>query len=435
MKAVSVGILGLGTVASGTVTVMQRNYREIVRRAGREIHIKKVAVRDLSKQRTCESGHFILSDDPFSLVRDPDIDIVIELIGGEDIALELVMAAIKNGKALVTANKALIAKHGNAIFAAARKEGCMVAFEAAVAAGIPVIKAIREGLAGNRIDKIIGIINGTSNFILTGMQNSGAIFEDMLREAQQLGYAEADPSYDIGGIDVAHKITILASIAFGIPLQFDKVHIEGIQGITQQDIRYAGELSYCLKHLGIAERTPEGIQLRVHPTLIPVDKTMAHVDGVMNALLVQADPVGQTMYYGPGAGAEATASAIVADLVDVVRTLTTDPTMRVPHLAFHDNVLDDVPLVSIDRLYTAYYLRMLVADKPGILAEITHILAEKEISIESILQKEQDKHAGFVPIIIITHRVIEKNMNAAILEMQKLEDMRDKITRIRLDHL
>ena len=354
MKAVNIGILGLGTVATGTVNVLQRNAREITRRAGREMTIQQIAVRDLNKKRDCNLEGISVHTDPMAIVNDPNIDIVVELIGGEEPAKELILQAIKNGKHIVTANKALIAHHGNEIFEAANQKGLIVAFEAAVAGGIPIIKAVREGLAGNNIKSVLGIINGTCNYILSAMQMQGKSFMDALALAQEKGYAEADPSFDIEGVDVAHKLTILASIAFGVPLQFEKVYIEGINGITRQDIRYAEQLGYHLKHLGIAKRREDGIELRVHPTFVPNQHTLAHVNGVMNALLVEADPVGSTLYYGAGAGADPTASSIVADLVDVVRTLTADPDNRVPHLAFQASALDDLRILPMDEIETSY---------------------------------------------------------------------------------
>lgn len=435
MQPVNIAILGLGTVGSGTVNVLHRNAQEISRRAGREINIKYAAVNDLSKQRNCECDDFELITDPYIAVNDPDVDIIVELIGGETLAKELVLAAIANKKHVITANKALIAQHGNEIFEKATQQSVMVTFEAAVAGGIPIIKTIREGLAGNRIEWIAGIINGTCNYILTAMQQNGADFEMALTEAQQLGFAEADPSFDIGGIDVAHKLTILASIAFGIPLQFDKVYIEGIESVAAQDIVHAEQLGYIIKHLGIARRTKTGIELRVHPCLVAEQETLAHVNGVMNALQVKGDAVGPTLYYGAGAGAEPTASSVVGDLVDVVRTLTADPNNRVPHLAFQADSLQHLPILTIDEVETAYYIRMNAADKPGVLAEMTRILGEQQISIESILQKESEQQDGYVPIVMITHKVLEKNMQAALQQIQSLSEIKNDIVRIRLEHL
>jgi len=435
LKPVKIGILGLGTVGGGTVNVLARNATEITRRAGRAIHVAAAAARDPSKSRACDTSAFKVTDSPFAVVDDPEIEVVVELIGGTTLARELVTRAIENHKHVVTANKALIAVHGNEIFRAAQEHGVMVAFEAAVAGGIPIIKAIREGLAGNVIDWVAGIINGTGNFILTGMRDEDADFGAMLAEAQRLGYAEADPTFDVEGIDAAHKLTILAAIAFGIPLQFDRAYTEGIAGITRDDVQFAEEFGYRIKHLGIARRTPDGIELRVHPTLIPERQLLANVNGVMNAVLVQGDAVGPTLYYGAGAGAEPTASAVVADLVDVVRALTTDPENRVPHLAFQANALSDLPILPMDQVETAYYLRLHAVDRPGVLAEITRILGDLSISIEAILQKEPRTGEPIVPIIIITHRVMEASMNRAIERIEALDAIQDKVARIRLEHL
>ena len=387
MKPVKVGVLGLGTVGGGTVNVLKRNAAEIARRAGREIIITRASARDPGKNRICDTQGIALTTDPYEIINDPEIEIIIELIGGDTVAKDLVLKAIENGKHVVTANKALIALHGNEIFARAGAKGVMIAFEAAVAGGIPIIKAIREGLSGNQIQWLAGIINGTGNFILTEMRDKGRNFDDVLAEAQALGYAEADPTFDVEGIDAAHKLTILASIAFGIPLQFDKVYTEGITRITRADVEYAEELGYRIKHLGIARKTPEGIELRVHPTLIPERRLIANVDGVMNAVLVKGDAVGPTLYYGAGAGAEPTASAVVADVIDVVRALTGDPENRVPHLAFQADALADIPVLSPEQIRTAYYLRLHAEDKPGVLADVTRILASHRISIEAIIQK------------------------------------------------
>jgi len=435
LNPVNVGLLGLGTVGGGTFNVLHRNAREIVRRAGRGITISHAAARDYDPARLPGIEAITVTDDAFAVVDNPDIDIIIELIGGYEPARELVLKAIANGKHVVTANKALIALHGNEIFAAAQQRGVMVAFEAAVAGGIPIIKAIREGLAANRIEWLTGIINGTGNFILTEMRDKGREFAEVLREAQQLGYAEADPTFDIEGIDAAHKLTILASIAFGIPLQFDKVYTEGISHITRDDVSYAAEFGYRIKHLGFSRWTGQGIELRVHPTLIPERRLIANVDGVMNAVLVQADAVGPTLYYGAGAGSEPTASAVVADVVDVVRTLTADPENRVPHLAFQPDALSDVPILAMEDVQTAYYLRMQATDKPGVLAEVTRILGELGISIEAILQKEPLPDAAIVPIIMLTHRVRERQMNDALDRIAVLDTIHGAITRIRLERL
>ncbi|MGR9045744.1 MAG: homoserine dehydrogenase [Gammaproteobacteria bacterium] len=436
MKPVKVGVLGLGTVGGGTVNVLKRNAAEIARRAGREIIITRASARDLYRDRICDVQDIILTTDPYEIINDPEIDIVLELIGGAEAAKELVLKAIENGKHVVTANKALIALHGNEIFSKASAQGVMVAFEAAVAGGIPIIKAIREGLSGNQIEWLAGIINGTGNFILTEMRDKGRDFADVLAEAQALGYAEADPTFDVEGIDAAHKLTILASIAFGIPLQFDKVYTEGITRITRTDVEYAEQLGYRIKHLGIARKTPEGIELRVHPTLIPHRRLIANVDGVMNAVLVKGDAVGPTLYYGAGAGAEPTASAVVADVIDVVRALTGDPENRVPHLAFQPDALSDMPVLSSEQIRTAYYLRLNAEDKPGVLADITRILASHRISIEAILQKEPP-HEGetSLPVIMLTQTTLEKEMNAAIAEIEQLATVTGKVNRIRLETL
>ena len=435
MKPVKIGILGLGTVGCGTISVLARNGQEIARRAGREINIVQASARDLKKKRPCSTDGIKLVQDPHAVVRNPEIEVVVELIGGYEPARALVLEAIANGKHVVTANKALIAVHGNEIFAQAQKKGVMVAFEAAVAGGIPIIKSVREGLAGNRIEWLAGIINGTSNFILTEMRDKGADFADALKEAQRLGYAEADPTFDVEGIDTAHKLTILAAIAFGIPLKFKQAYTEGITGITRMDVQYAENLGYRLKLLGIARRTNGGVELRVHPTLIPERRLIANVDGAMNAVLVKGDAVGPTMFYGAGAGAEPTASAVVADLVDVVRTLTVDPNNRVPHLAFQPDALVDLPILPIEDVETSYYLRLRALDKPGVLAEVTRILADLNISIESILQKEPRPNEETVPVIILTQRVREKNMNEAIARIEKLASIKEHVARIRLEHL
>ncbi len=435
MKPVKVGLLGLGTVGGGTFNVLKRNAEEIARRAGRGIEISHAAAREYDPAQLPGIDTIKVSDDAFTLVDNPEIDIIVELIGGYEPARELVLKALNNGKHVVTANKALIALHGNEIFEAARKNDVMVAFEAAVAGGIPIIKAIREGLAGNRIEWLAGIINGTGNFILTEMREKGRDFSEVLAEAQQLGYAEVDPTFDVEGIDAAHKLTILASIAFGLPLQFDKVYTEGISKITQGDVSYAGQLGYRIKHLGIARRTESGIELRVHPTLIPERRLIANVDGVMNAVLVQADAVGSTLYYGAGAGSEPTASAVVADIVDVVRTLTADPEHRVPHLAFQPDALSDQPILSMDAVETAYYLRMEALDQPGVLADVTRILGEQGISIEAVLQKEPATGAEHIPVIMLTRKVKEKEMNSALNQIKKLDGIQGEVTRIRMETL
>ena len=435
MKPVNVGLLGMGTVGGGTYNVLQRNAREITRRAGRGIQVIHAAARDLDAGQFDGLDKIKLTEDAFEVVNNPDVDIVVELIGGYELARELVMQAIENGKHVVTANKALIAVHGNEIFAAAQRKGVTVAFEAAVAGGIPIIKALREGLSANEIEWIAGIINGTGNFILTEMKDKGRDFEDVLKEAQELGYAEADPSFDIDGIDAAHKLTILASIAFGIPLQFDRVYTEGISHLTLDDVSYAEQLGYRIKHLGITRRTAEGIELRVHPTLIPNRRLIANVDGVMNAVLVQGDAVGPTLYYGAGAGAEPTASAVVADLVDVTRTLTTDPENRVPHLAFQPDAMAELHILPMAEVETAYYLRMQASDRPGVMAEVTRILGSLDISIEAMLQKEPTAGQETVQIIMLTHRIREGKMNDAMKQIEQLETINGSVTRIRMETL
>ena len=428
------GILGLGTVGCGTVNVLTRNADEISRRAGREIVIAAACARDLTKQRECDTSRFRLTSDPTSVVEDPGIDVIVELIGGEKPAGDLVMASIRRRKHVVTANKALIAIHGNEIFDCARQYGVTVAFEAAVAGGISIIKAIREGLAGNRIQSLAGIINGTGNFILSKMRDSGASFDEALQEAKLLGYAEEDPTFDIDGIDAAHKLTILAAIAFGIPLQFDKVYTEGIRDLTIDDLRFAEELGYRVKHLGIANRTQAGIELRVHPTLIPERRLIASVEGVMNAVLVNGDAVGPTLHYGAGAGAEPTASSVVADIVDVVRALTTDPNNRVPHLAFQPDAITDIPVVPPGEFQTGYFLSMEALDRPGVLADVTRIFGELDISIEAILQKEPiDKNTAHV--IILTQATKEERMARALIQLEALDSILGAVKRIRVEQL
>lgn len=435
MEPVKVGLLGLGTVGGGTVRVLTRNAREIARRAGREIQVVKAFTRSPEKPRICMTEGIELVTNPWQVVEDPKIAIVAELIGGIQPAKALVLRAIELGKHVVTANKALIALYGNEIFARASERRVMVAFEAAVAGGIPIIKVLREGLAGNRIEWVAGIINGTSNFILTAMRDQGREFTDVLKEAQALGYAEADPTFDVEGIDAAHKLTILAAIAFGIPLQFDKVYTEGITRITQEDIRYAEELGYRIKALGIARRSGEGVELRVHPCLIPARRLLANVDGVMNAVVVKGDAVGPTLYYGPGAGAEPTASAVVADLVDVVRVMTADPENRVPHLAFQPDALSDLPVLPIGAIEAAYYLRLKVADQPGVLADIARIFADQGISIEAVIQKEAQAGQREVPLIFLTHKVKESALDLAASRIEALPTVKAPVHRIRLETL
>ncbi|OGA00625.1 MAG: homoserine dehydrogenase [Betaproteobacteria bacterium RIFCSPLOWO2_02_FULL_62_17] len=435
MKPINVGLLGIGTVGGGTWDVLARNQEEITRRAGRGIVITAVADKDQARAKKVTGGKARLTADANDVVTDPDIDIVIELIGGYTAAKEFVLKAIANGKHVVTANKALLATHGNEIFAAAQKMGVMVGFEAAVAGGIPIIKALREGLTANRIEWIAGIINGTSNFILSEMRDKGLAFDTVLKEAQRLGYAEADPTFDIEGVDAAHKLTIMSAIAFGIPMQFEKAYTEGIAKLTQQDIRYAEELGYRIKLLGITRRTPEGIELRVHPTLIPSKRLIANVEGVMNAVLVKGDAVGATMYYGAGAGAEPTASAVVADLVDITRLHTADPDHRVPHLAFQPDQLAGTRILPMEEVVTSYYLRMRVVDRPGVLADITRILADLSISIDAMVQKEPGAGEEQVDIIMLTHQTRERQINAAMATIEALPVVTGKVTRIRLEEL
>lgn len=435
MKPVKVGLLGLGTVGGGTATVLSRNAEEIARRAGRGIVIDYAAALDTSHAAQLGLSGVRLSNNAMDVVEDPDIEIVVELIGGYNLAKDLVLQAIQNGKHVVTANKALIALHGNEIFAAAQKQGVMVAFEAAVAGGIPVIKAVREGLAANRIEWLAGIINGTSNFILTEMRDKGRSFADVLAEAQALGYAEADPTFDVEGVDAAHKLTILSSIAFGVPLQFSETYVEGISKITPEDVSYAADLGYRIKLLGIARRTEQGIEQRVHPTLIPRKQLIASVDGVMNCVMVQGDAVGSTLYYGRGAGAEPTGSAVVADIIDVVRAMTSDPNNRVPHLAFQASTLADTPILPITEVETAFYLRMRAVDKPGVLADVTRILGDRSISIEAFLQKEPTKAGSEVDIIMLTQRVRQGNMSEAIAAIEQLDSICGAVTSLRVEAL
>jgi len=435
MKPINVGLLGIGTVGGGTFTVLQRNCEEITRRAGRPIRIVVVADKNLELAKKVTGGACRLTDDAFSVVADPEVDIVIELIGGYGVAKQLVMQAIANGKHVVTANKALLATHGNEIFKAAQDKGVMVGFEAAVAGGIPIIKAVREGLTANRIEWIAGIINGTTNFILSEMRDKGLPFDTVLKEAQRLGYAEADPTFDIEGVDAAHKITLLASLAFGIPIQFDKAYVEGISKLDAVDIQYAEQLGYRIKLLGITRRTPEGIELRVHPTLIPAKRLIANVEGAMNAVLVQADAVGATLYYGKGAGAEPTASAIIADLVDITRMHTADPENRVPHLAFQPDAMVDLPMLPMSEVTTSYYLRLRVADKPGVLADITRILADEQISIDAVIQKEPAEGETEADLILLTHLTREKRINAAIVKIEALGVVAGNVTKLRLEEL
>jgi homoserine dehydrogenase len=435
VKPINVGLLGIGTVGSGVWDVLQRNASEIERRAGRGIRITQVADKDTKKALAIVKKEARVVADGFSLVKDKNIDIVVELVGGYGVAKDLVIEAIRNGKHVVTANKALLATHGNEIFKAAQKKGVMVAFEASVAGGIPIIKALREGLAANRIEWIAGIINGTSNFILSEMRDKGLPFAVALKDAQKKGYAESDPTFDIEGVDAAHKLTILSAIAFGIPMQFPKAYTEGISKLTQEDIRYAEQLGYRIKLLGVTKRARKGIELRVHPTLIPARRLIANVEGVMNAILVKGDAVGATMYYGAGAGSQPTASAVVADLVDVTRLVTADPEQRVPHLAFQPDRLAKDPILPIGEVETSYYLRMRVKDRPGVLADVTRILADSRISIDAMVQKEPGEGEQRVDIVMLTHRAIEKNVDAAMAKIEKLPTVVGKVTRIRLEEL
>ncbi|SOY43217.1 homoserine dehydrogenase [Cupriavidus taiwanensis] len=435
MNPIKVGLLGIGTVGSGTFNVLKRNQEEIRRRAGRGIEIAVVADLNTERARELTNGEVEVVSDANAVVNRPDIDIVIELIGGYGIARELALKAIENGKHVVTANKALLAVHGNEIFEAARKKGVIVAFEAAVAGGIPIIKALREGLTANRIQWIAGIINGTTNFILSEMRDKGLDFDAVLKEAQQLGYAEADPTFDIEGVDAAHKVTLMSAIAFGMPVQFDKAHVEGITRLSATDIKYAEELGYRIKLLGITRRRDDGVELRVHPTLVPATRLIANVEGAMNAVLVQGDAVGATLYYGKGAGAEPTASAVIADLVDVTRLHTADPGHRVPHLAFQPDELSSVPVLPIEEINSSYYLRMRVSDETGVLAEITRILAEGGISIDAMLQKESREGEPQTDIIILTHITREKHVNAAIAKIEALPTVLSAVTRLRMEEL
>lgn len=435
MKALKVGLLGLGTVGSGVFQVLQRNQQEIERRAGRAIRIHSVADLNLDRARELVGSAAQVVSDAHAVVQDPEIDIVVELIGGYGIAKELVLKAIANGKHVVTANKALLATHGNEIFAAANAKGVMVGFEAAVAGGIPIIKALREGLSANRIEWIAGIINGTTNFILSEMRSKGLAFGDVLKQAQQLGYAEADPTFDIEGVDAAHKLALMSAIAFGIPVQFSKAHVEGITQLTPQDIRYAEELGYRIKLLGITRRTPAGIELRVHPTLVPSRHLIANVEGVMNSVLVKGDAVGQTLYYGAGAGSEPTASAVIADLVDVARLQSAAPQQRVPHLAFQADALADTPILPMSAVATNYYLRICVADQPGVIADVARIMADAAISIDAILQKEPSAGEPQADLILLTHTTTEGVMNAALTKIEALPTVLGKVARIRQEDL
>jgi homoserine dehydrogenase len=435
MKPIQVGLLGIGTVGGGVFNVLERNQEEITRRAGRGIQIHTVADLDTKRAEELVKGRAKVVGDAKQVVNDPEIDVVVELIGGYGIAKELVLAAINNGKHVVTANKALLAVHGNEIFAAAQAKGVTVNFEAAVAGGIPIIKALREGLTANRIEWIAGIINGTTNFILSEMRDKGLDFDVVLKEAQRLGYAEADPTFDIEGIDAAHKATIMSAIAFGIPMQFDKAHVEGITKLSAIDIKYAEQLGYRIKLLGITKKTKDGIELRVHPTLIPTKRLIANVEGAMNAVQVMGDAVGTTLYYGKGAGAEPTASAVIADLVDVARLQTADPEHRVPHLAFQPGSMVNTTIMPMGEITTSYYLRLRVADVTGVLADITRILADNSISIDAMLQREAGDGENQTDLIMLTHETKEKNILAAIAKVEALKTVEGSVTKIRLENL
>lgn len=435
MKPIQVGLLGIGTVGGGVFTVLDRNQEEITRRAGRGIQIRTVADLDTKRAEELVKGRANVVNDAKLVVNDPEIDVVVELIGGYGIAKELVLAAINNGKHVVTANKALLAVHGNEIFAAAQAKGVTVNFEAAVAGGIPIIKALREGLTANRIEWIAGIINGTTNFILSEMRDKGLDFDVVLKEAQRLGYAEADPTFDIEGVDAAHKATIMSAIAFGIPMQFDKAHVEGITKLSAVDIKYAEQLGYRIKLLGITKKTKDGIELRVHPTLIPAKRLIANVEGAMNAVQVMGDAVGTTLYYGKGAGSEPTASAVIADLVDVARLQTADPEHRVPHLAFQPGSMVNTSIMPMGEVTTSYYLRLRVADVAGVLADITRILADNGISIDAMLQREAGDGEKQTDLIMLTHETKEKNILAAIAKVEALKTVEGSVTKIRLENL
>lgn len=435
MKLLRVGLLGIGTVGGGTFAVLNRNADEISRRTGYAINITHVADRNIAVATKVTDGKAVVTDDAFAVVNNPDIDVVVELIGGYTLAKELVLKAIANGKHVVTANKALIALHGNEIFAAAQKANVMVAFEAAVAGGIPIIKALREGLGANRIEWVAGIINGTTNFILTEMREKGLAFADVLGEAQRLGYAEADPTFDVEGIDAAHKLTIMSAIAFGIPMQFEHAYTEGITKLTTKDIKYAEELGYRVKLLGISKSNAQGVELRVHPTLIPEKRLIANVNGAMNAVVVKGDAVGPTLYYGAGAGAEPTASAVVADLMDVARLHHATAEQRVPYLAFQPDQITHLPILPISEIHSAYYLRLRAMDKPGVLANVTKILGDANISIDAMMQKEPDDNETEADIVILTHITVEKNMNAAISAIEVLDAIAGSVTKIRMEEL
>ncbi len=435
MKQLNVGLLGIGTVGGGTYNVLVRNAAEITRRTGVAINVVQVADKNIELAKKVTGGNVDITDDGFTLVANPNVDVVVELIGGYSLSKQLVLKAIENGKHVVTANKALLALHGNEIFAAAQAKGVIVAFEAAVAGGIPIIKALREGLGANKIEWIAGIINGTTNFILTEMREKGLRYEDVIAEAQRLGYAEADPTFDVEGIDAAHKLTIMSAIAFGMPMKFEQAYTEGITKLQQTDIQYAEELGYRVKLLGITKRTENGVELRVHPTLISEKRLIANVNGAMNAVVVKGDAVGPTLYYGAGAGAEPTASAVVADLMDVARLSSATVEQRVPYLAFQPNSVADLPILPISEISSAYYLRLRASDKPGVLAGVTKILADRNISIDAMLQKEPDDNETEADIVILTHVTVEKNMDAAIAAIEALPAIVGKLVKIRMEEL
>lgn len=435
MKVVKVGLLGLGIVGGGTVNVLEKNAQDIFRRSGCQVVVSKASARDITRERICDTQQLQLTTNPSDIIDDPEIQIVLELMGGEEPAKSLIIAALNQGKHVVTANKALIANHGNELFAVAAKNNVILAYEAAIAGGIPIVKAMREGLSANQIEWLAGIINGTGNFILTEMRDKGSAFADVLQQAQDLGYAEADPEYDVEGIDAAHKLCILASLAFGMPLNFQKVYTEGISKITPLDVTYAEELGYRIKHLGVARKTEKGVEMRVHPTLIPEKRLIANVDGVMNAVVVKGNAVGSTLYYGPGAGADATASAVVADIVDICRQLDAPSGNFVPSLGFATDELQELPILTIEEVTTAFYLRLSVQDKPGVMAAITTILANNGISIEAVLQKEPEQQGGNTQVILLTDSVVEKSLLSALNEIEKLDSINEPTVRIRVESL
>jgi len=435
LNVVKIGLLGLGTVGGGTVNVLAKNGQEILRRTGCQVLVASASARDITRPRICETDDIQLTTNPHDIINDPEIQIVVELMGGEEPAKSLILEALAKGKHVVTANKALIANHGNELFAVASANNVTLAYEAAIAGGIPIVKAMREGLSANGIEWLAGIINGTGNFILTEMRDKGSAFADVLKEAQELGYAEADPEYDVEGIDAAHKLCILASLAFGMPLNFERVYTEGISKITPLDVTYAEELGYRIKHLGVARRTTAGVEMRVHPTLIPDKRLIANVDGVMNAVLVKGNAVGPTLYYGPGAGADATASAVIADIIDICRHLDTPKGNAVPALGFAASELQELPVLSIEEVTTAFYLRLSVEDKPGAMAAITKILADHGISIEAVQQKEPEQHGANAQVILLTDSIVEKSLLTALEKIESLDSINQPAVRIRVESL